>query len=52
MYIKLKKGLLFWHYNVMAKNGKVVLTSETFASKSNAERAAEVAAKALKLEIK
>ncbi len=51
MHIKIK-GKLFYHFNVMAKNGQPVLTSETFYSKSNCLRAARHAAIALKLDIK
>lgn len=29
-----------WYWRVVAKNGQVLLTSETYASKRNAERAA------------
>ena len=52
MHIELK-GKLLWHVNIVSsRNGQVVLTSETYFSKSNAQRAAKRAAKALKLEIR
>ena len=30
-----------WYWRIVAKNGQVVLTSEAYASKRNADRAAE-----------
>lgn len=30
-----------WYWRIVAKNGQVVLTSESYASKRNARRAAE-----------
>lgn len=29
-----------WYWRVMAKNGQVILTSETYSTRSNAKRAA------------
>lgn len=52
MYIKVKRNKLLWHYVVLAKNGQVLSTSETYFSKGNAFRAAFKLAKALKLEVK
>ena len=40
MYVKLKKGRLFWHWVLRANNGEIVSTSETFFSRSNALRGA------------
>ena len=53
MYIELKRSRskLFWHYVVKAKNGQTTLTSETYYSKYNAQRAAYHASKKLNIPI-
>jgi uncharacterized protein YegP (UPF0339 family) len=50
MKIKLK-GRILWHWILVAKNGEVVATSETYYSKSNAKRAAWELSKAIKVPI-
>lgn len=53
MYIELKKGLVFWHINIMNRgNHKVMLTSETYYSKENAERAATKLAAAMGIKVR
>ena len=52
MYLKLKRNKIFWHYVLKSKNGQVLSTSENYFSKSNAIRAAQKLAKALKVEVK
>jgi uncharacterized protein YegP (UPF0339 family) len=52
MEIRLKKGLLVWHYVVVAKNGEIIATSETYFSKSNAKRAAKRLAGAIGVKVK
>jgi uncharacterized protein YegP (UPF0339 family) len=52
MWILLKQGRLGrWHVRVMAQNGEIQLTSETYYSKSNAERAARLLEEHLGLSI-
>lgn len=52
-YINLVRGLsLLWHYRIIAGNGEVIASSETYFSRSNADRAAEKAARDLGLEIR
>jgi uncharacterized protein YegP (UPF0339 family) len=46
------RGKLVYHYVVLANNGQVVLTSETYFSKSNAKRAANKAAAAFGWDVK
>ena len=43
-HLELRRGLIFWHYAIVAGNGQVMATSETYFSKSNAVRAVEEAA--------
>ena len=40
MKIKLR-GRIFWHWVLVAKNGEIRATSETYYSKGNAVRAAK-----------
>ena len=53
MHIELRRSRskLFWHYVVVADNGQVTLTSETYYSKYNAQRAAYNTSKKLKIRI-
>lgn len=48
MKIELKKKLMFWYITLTAKNGEVLMHSETYYSKSNAQRAAKNLRKELK----
>lgn len=48
MYIEIKRSKkLFWHYVVKAKNGEIMLSSETYFNKGNCVRAARRSAKQL-----
>jgi uncharacterized protein YegP (UPF0339 family) len=40
MKIQVLKKRVYWYYRIIATNGQVMLTSETYDSKSNATRAA------------
>lgn len=46
-HVELRKGRLRYYYVIVAPNGEVVVVSEHFYSKYNAERAAFRAAKIL-----
>lgn len=50
MRIEIKRGL-FWYIRLIAKNGEPLLHSEVYYSKSNATRAANTLAKALRATI-
>lgn len=51
MYILVKRTV-FWHVQIMSRNGQVLLNSETYYSKSNAKRAASTLSKSLRLPVK
>lgn len=48
MKIEVYKKLLLWRVKLVAKNGEPLLVSETYYSKSNAQRAAKNLRKELK----
>ena len=48
-HLELRRGLLFYHYAIVAANGQVMLTSETYFSRANALRAIKETASALDL---
>lgn len=50
-WVMLKQGRIRWHVRIMANNGKIVLSSQSYYSKSNADRAARKLADALGLSI-
>lgn len=53
VHIRLKRSkALLWHYVIQGANGEITLTSETFFSKSNADRAAIKASKDLDIPIR
>lgn len=39
-HIKLVKGRLQWHYQIVASNGQIISSSQRYFSHSNAKRAA------------
>lgn len=41
MKILVTKKVLFWYVKLVASNGETLMTSETYFSKGNAERAAK-----------
>lgn len=51
MHLEIKRRL-FWYVRLMARNGQVLLTSETYFSKSNALRSANKLSKNLGVPIK
>lgn len=50
-WVELVKGRVRWHVRLMDRNGKIILTSQTYYSKSNANRAARRLATALNLSV-
>lgn len=51
MKIEVFKGDKRWYYHVKARNGKVLLVSESYFSKGNAKRAAKRLGKANNIEV-
>lgn len=49
MKLVLKRGLVFWYYKLVARNGQVMMTSEVYFSKGNAKRAADKVSQAIKV---
>lgn len=49
MDLELKRKLLFWYLVLKAKNGEIVMVSETYYSRSNALRAYRQVMKSLKI---
>lgn len=50
--VELKKGRVRWYYSVRHSNGKILVTSQKYFSRSNARRAAMVTAARLNSEVK
>lgn len=51
MYLKIVKGKLFYHINLMGENHKIIMASETYYNKGNANRAAKRVAKVMGIEV-
>lgn len=50
--IKLVKGFVFWHWNLVnTKNKEILASSETFYSESNARRAAKTLSEAINVPV-
>lgn len=51
-YINVARKTLFWYITIRGGNGEVLLTSETYYSKSNAFRAARALSETTGLDIR
>lgn len=51
MKVELRRKTLLWYWCAISRNGEVMFCSETYYSKANAKRSAEVAARRLKAEV-